>query len=91
MHTYAISISEKERDRILNMLNSRQLIVICKSNSDACYFIIPANDTERLITAASAINRSLEKISISDLRETYSDNQFNTVFGDRELVAVLFQ
>jgi len=91
MHTYKIRVTESERKDLMNALNSGRTVVLSENHSDTCYFIIPADDAEALLTAASALRRRLEKISISDLREKYARSVYHTLRGDEDLVATLFQ
>jgi hypothetical protein len=91
MHTYKIRITGGERANLVEAVNSRQVVVLAEENSDTCYFIIPADDSEKFLRAASAFNSPAEKISISELREKYSINSYHTLSGDCKLVAALFQ
>ena|SRR5215471_17122351 len=91
MHTYKISVTKEERERMLHVLNPGPLVVLSETNSDTHYFIIPADDTETLLTAASKVNSPLEKISISELKEKYSHDLYHIVSGDFKLVEILFQ
>ena len=91
MHTYKISVTESERLTIMNALNSPQAVVLLENNSNTCYFIITADETETFLTAASAFNSSPEKISISELKQKYSNSRYSTLRGNDELVSVLFQ
>ena len=91
MHTYKIRVTESARVNLVDAMRCGQTVILSEKNSDTCYFIVPAHETEKFLNAVSAFHTTAEKISISELREKYSEKKYFTLFGDLELVATLFQ
>jgi hypothetical protein len=89
MHTYRLNIRNQEGEYIMSKLDPEQTAVLFEKESDVCYFILPASDTETFLTTVSALNTIYKKTTISELREKYSTNSNYTFCGNRKLISVL--
>jgi hypothetical protein len=91
MHTFKVKVAEGEWTNLVDVLTSEQIVVLSEKNSGTCYFIIPAEDAETFERVARSANCCAEKISISELREKYSEDQYRTLYGDARLIETLFR
>jgi uncharacterized protein (DUF2126 family) len=90
MHTYNVSATKQERTYILNNLDPQHTAMLSENDSDICYFIIPASAQEIFLAAVSVSNTSFKKVSISELREKYSNNPNYALAGNSKLISFLF-
>jgi len=90
MHTYKVSATKQQRSYIMNNLNSQHAAMLSENDSDVCYFIIPASAQEIFSAAVSVFNTSFKKVSVTELREKYSNNPNYTLSGNCKLISFLF-
>jgi len=75
MNTFKINhLAREDRTWILARLNPEYSAVLYEDNSDTCYFIVAAYESEIFTAAVSRLNNSFEKESISAIREIYLTN-----------------
>src|SRR5215471_12235452 len=90
MNTFKIThLARRDRIWLLAQLNPEFSAVLYEDNSDACYFVIAADESAIFTAAISGLDSSFEKESMSAIRERYLTNSNYFISGNYDLLFFL--